>query len=58
MSYVLIVLTVTSYGATNSHRVARFSNFHDCAAFALAWTQGQQHRDDTVQWHCEREPKP
>jgi hypothetical protein len=56
LAYVLIVVTVTSYGAASSQRVADFANFHDCAAFALAWTQEQQHHDDTVQWHCEREP--
>jgi len=60
MTYALIVITVTSYGAVNTQHVADdFADYQSCASFAVAWTADlPQHQGDTVQWHCEREPKP
>jgi hypothetical protein len=56
LAYALIVITVTTYGAVSTQHVARFSNYYDCAAFAVAWVAGQpRHQGETVQWHCERE---
>jgi hypothetical protein len=56
MVYALIVVTVTSYGATHTQRVAQFSNYHDCASFAVAWTDDQRSSpDSTVQWQCQRD---
>jgi hypothetical protein len=52
--YVLILTTVTSYGAANTQLVAQFSNYHDCVRFAVAWTDSGRSPDSTVQWHCER----
>jgi hypothetical protein len=58
MVYALIVVTVTSYGAAHTQRVAQFNNFHDCAAFAVAWTDGQRSPESTVRWECQIEERP
>jgi hypothetical protein len=53
----LIVTTITTYGAVNTQRVAQFSNFHDCQAFATVWTDGRRSPDATVRWQCQEQPK-
>jgi hypothetical protein len=60
MIYTLIVTTITAYGDVSTQHVARFNNFHDCASFAVAWTDaGHRSSDSTVQWTCEiEEEKP
>jgi hypothetical protein len=58
MTYALIVIVITAYGAVSTQHVAQFSNYHDCAAFAVAWTSGLGSPDETVRWTCEIEEKP
>jgi hypothetical protein len=55
VAYVLILTTVTAYGAVNTQQIAKFSNFHDCVAFALAWTNAGRSPDSTVRWQCQIE---
>ena len=57
LAYVLILTTMTSYGASNTQQVARFSNYHDCVRFAVAWTDRGRSPNSTVQWRCERTEK-
>jgi hypothetical protein len=57
LAFVLIVSTITTYGAVSTQRVAEFSNFHDCQAFATAWTDARRSPDATVRWQCQEQPK-
>jgi hypothetical protein len=58
MSYVLILIVISSFGAVDTQRVPRFDSYQSCAEFAVAWADSQRplnSPDSHLRWHCQRD---